>query len=39
MAIAQDIVVGKHQGELYFETEEGVGTTFIMRLPLSRTVD
>ncbi|MES9861146.1 MAG: ATP-binding protein [Candidatus Thiodiazotropha sp. LLP2] len=39
LAIAQDIVVGKHQGELYFETEEGVGTTFIMHLPLSRTAD
>lgn len=39
LAIAQDIVVGKHQGELYFETEEGVGTTFIMRLPLSRATD
>jgi PAS domain S-box-containing protein len=35
LAIAQDIVVGKHQGELFFESEEGVGTTFIMRLPLS----
>jgi signal transduction histidine kinase len=34
LAIAQDIVVGKHGGELFFETEEGVGTTFIMRLPL-----
>jgi signal transduction histidine kinase len=34
LAIAQDIVIGKHGGELFFETEEGVGTTFIMRLPL-----
>jgi signal transduction histidine kinase len=36
LAIAQDIVVGKHQGELFYETEEGSGTTFVMRLPLNR---
>jgi PAS domain S-box-containing protein len=36
LAIAQDIVVGKHQGELFFETEEGSGTRFVMRLPLNR---
>jgi signal transduction histidine kinase len=36
LAIAQDIVVGKHQGELFFETEQGVGTTFVIRLPLNR---
>lgn len=36
LAIAQDIVVVKHQGELFFETEEGKGTRFVMRLPLSR---
>jgi len=34
LAIAQDIVVSKHHGELFFETKVGVGTTFIMRLPL-----
>jgi PAS domain S-box-containing protein len=34
LAIAQDIVVIKHQGELFFETEEGEGTRFVMRLPL-----
>ncbi len=36
LAIAQDIVVGKHQGQLFFETEMGQGTTFIMRLPISQ---
>jgi signal transduction histidine kinase len=36
LAIAQDIVMSKHQGELFFETEVGGGTTFVMRLPLSR---
>ncbi len=35
LAIAQDIVVGKHHGELFFETSEGDGTTFVMRLPLN----
>jgi PAS domain S-box-containing protein len=35
LAIAQDIVVVKHHGKLFFETEEGVGTTFVMRLPLN----
>ncbi|WP_316367509.1 ATP-binding protein [Candidatus Thiodiazotropha sp. CDECU1] len=35
LAIAQDIVVVKHQGELFFETEEGKGTRFVMRLPLN----
>ncbi|MCU7934968.1 MAG: DUF3365 domain-containing protein [Candidatus Thiodiazotropha sp. (ex Dulcina madagascariensis)] len=36
LAIAQDIVMGKHRGELFFETEEGVGTTFVLRLPASQ---
>ncbi len=35
LAIAQDIVVVKHRGRLYFETEMDRGTTFIMRLPLT----
>ncbi len=34
LAIAQDIVVGKHGGEILFETEDSAGTTFILRLPL-----
>jgi PAS domain S-box-containing protein len=36
LAIAQDIVADKHRGQLFFETEEGVGTTFIMQLPLAQ---
>ncbi len=36
LAIAQDIIKGKHSGELFFETEEGVGTTFVIRLPLKK---
>lgn len=26
----------KHGGQLYFETEPGVGTTFVVRLPLAQ---
>ncbi len=35
LAIVQDIVAGKHQGKIFFETEEGQGTTFVVRLPLN----
>jgi PAS domain S-box-containing protein len=34
LAIAHDVVVSKHAGRLTFETAEGRGTTFIIRLPL-----
>lgn len=34
LAIARGVVVNKHQGEFSFETEEGIGTTFIIQLPL-----
>jgi|HubBroStandDraft_6_1064221.scaffolds.fasta_scaffold62107_2 PAS domain S-box-containing protein len=33
LAIARSVVVGKHNGSIHFETEEGKGTTFIIRLP------
>jgi PAS domain S-box-containing protein len=33
LAIARSVVVDKHQGTIDFETEEGNGTTFIIRLP------
>ncbi|MDR3752956.1 MAG: PAS domain S-box protein [Terracidiphilus sp.] len=33
LAIARSVVVDKHGGSLHFETEEGRGTTFIVRLP------
>ena len=35
LAISRSVVVDKHQGEIFFETETGQGTTFIIRLPLS----
>jgi len=34
LSIAHGIVVNQHGGTLTFETEVGVGTTFIIRLPL-----
>lgn len=33
LSIVYGTVVEKHQGTIHFETEEGVGTTFIIRLP------
>lgn len=35
LAIAHDVIVGKHGGTLEFVTESERGTTFIIRLPLS----
>jgi signal transduction histidine kinase len=34
LAIARSVIVDKHQGEIFFETEVGQGTTFVLRLPL-----
>ena len=36
LAIARDVIVGKHGGSLDVETAVGVGTTFHLRLPLVR---
>ena len=33
LAIARSVVVDKHGGSIDFETQEGTGTTFIVRLP------
>jgi PAS domain S-box-containing protein len=33
LAIARSVVVDKHDGSIHFETEDGKGTTFIIRLP------
>jgi signal transduction histidine kinase len=32
--IAYNVIVEKHDGTISFETETGVGTTFIIRLPI-----
>ena len=34
LAIAHSVVVDTHGGELFFETQSGVGTTFTIRLPI-----
>jgi signal transduction histidine kinase len=34
LTLARSTIVDKHGGTLEFETEEGQGTTFIVRLPL-----
>ena len=33
LSIARSVIVDKHGGTIHFETEEGKGTTFIIRLP------
>jgi PAS domain S-box-containing protein len=33
LAIARSVIVDKHGGTIHFETKEGTGTTFIIRLP------
>lgn len=35
LAICHDIVVTKHQGRIWFDTEVGKGTTFVLRIPIS----
>lgn len=34
LAIARNVIVDKHKGTITFETEEGQGTTFIIRIPI-----
>lgn len=33
LSICHNIIVNQHQGELFFETEENIGTRFYIRLP------
>lgn len=35
LTLAQTVIVKKHSGQIWFETEPGNGTTFFVRLPLS----
>ena len=39
LAICHDIIFNKHGGKIYFETEAGTGTRFIVELPRSGTGD
>ncbi len=34
LALAHNVIVNRHQGQLWFESETGRGTTFFLRLPL-----
>lgn len=36
LSISKNIIEEKHHGELTFESEEGVGTTFIIRIPSAK---
>lgn len=38
LSIAYDIIVNKHGGEIKIESEEGKGTTFMLRLPIEHVV-
>ena len=35
LAVAYDVIVRKHKGDIFVESEHGVGTVFIVRLPRS----
>ncbi|WP_135079259.1 HAMP domain-containing sensor histidine kinase [Terasakiella sp. SH-1] len=34
LALCYDMIVNKHKGKIYFETKEGQGTTFFIKLPI-----
>jgi signal transduction histidine kinase len=35
LALAHSVIVTKHQGRIWFEVEDGVGTTFFIEIPLA----
>lgn len=37
LSLCQEVVVKDHGGQIWFETEPGIGTTFTIRLPLRQT--
>jgi PAS domain S-box-containing protein len=37
LALAHTIIVKKHGGQIWFQSEDGKGTTFFVRLPLGKT--
>ena len=34
LAIAHNVIVKSHSGQIWFDTQEGVGTTFFIKLPM-----
>ena len=36
LAIAHNVVVKSHSGQIWFQSEDGQGTTFYIKLPMSR---
>ena len=38
LAYAHTVITRTHGGEIFFETQEGRGTTFVVRLPLARRI-
>jgi signal transduction histidine kinase len=36
LALAHSVVVKKHLGKIWFETEPGVGTTFFLQIPVAQ---
>ena len=39
LSIAHDVIVEKHRGSIEIESTQGVGTTFILRVPLEQELD
>ncbi|MDR3566028.1 MAG: ATP-binding protein [Negativicutes bacterium] len=39
LSISYDIIVNKHHGDISFVSEDGVGTTFVIKLPLQQPDD
>ena len=37
LPVARSVIVDKHHGSLTFETQRGIGTTFVIRLPIDPT--
>ena len=37
LAIANNVIVKSHQGQIWFDSKEGVGTTFYIKLPMVQT--